>query len=48
MSGKLKGIEPESVMKYFEALSAVPRGSGKTQAATAFCVDFAKENRLEY
>lgn len=48
MSGKLKGIEPESVMKYFEALSAVPRGSGKTQAATAFCVDFAKEHRLEY
>lgn len=48
MSGKLKGIEPESVMKYFEALSAVPRGSGKTQAATQFCIDFATEHGLRY
>ncbi|MBR0122123.1 MAG: aminoacyl-histidine dipeptidase [Clostridia bacterium] len=48
MSGKLKGIEPKGVMKYFEKLCDVPRGSGKTQAATAFCVDFAKEHRLEY
>ena len=44
----LSDIEPKGVMKYFEQLSAVPRGSGKTRAAADFCVRFAKEHNLEY
>ena len=42
----LSDIEPKNVMRFFEALSAVPRGSGKTAAATAFCVGFAKQRGL--
>ncbi len=44
----ISDLEPKGVMKYFEQLSAVPRGSGRTQAATQFCVDFAKAHSLEY
>lgn len=44
----LSDIEPKNVMRFFEALSAVPRGSGKTAAATAFCVGFAKQRGLRY
>ena len=48
MKNILSDIEPKGVMKYFEQLSAVPRGSGKTRAAADFCVRFAKEHNLEY
>ncbi len=42
----LSGLEPEKVFHYFEALSAIPRGSGNTEAATQWCLDFAKERGL--
>ena len=44
----LSDIEPKGVMNYFEQLSAVPRGSGRTRGATEFCVVFAKEHHLEF
>ena len=44
----ISDLEPKGVMKYFEKLCAVPRGSGKTQAATQFCIDFATEHGLRY
>lgn len=43
----LKGLQPESVMKYFEALTRIPRGSGNEQAVSDYLVAFAKENGLE-
>ncbi len=42
----LSGLEPEKVFHFFEALSAIPRGSGNTEAATRWCLDFAKERGL--
>ncbi|MBR6005642.1 MAG: aminoacyl-histidine dipeptidase, partial [Clostridia bacterium] len=48
MKNIISDIEPKGVMKYFELLSAVPRGSGRTRAAAQFCVNFAKEHNLEY
>lgn len=42
----LKNTAPEGVWHWFEALSAIPRGSGKTEAATCFCADFAEEHNL--
>ena len=44
----LENISPERVFHYFEAISAIPRGSGNTKAVSEFCVSFAKEHSLEY
>ncbi len=38
--------EPSRVFYWFEELSAIPRGSGKTRAATRFCEEFAEKNGL--
>lgn len=43
---KLKGLEPEKVYKYFEEISAVPRGSGNTEAIAAYCLEFAEKRGL--
>lgn len=42
----LSGIEPKSVFKYFEEISAIPRGSGNTKGISDYCVRFAEEHGL--
>lgn len=44
----LKGIKPEKVFEFFEAISAIPRGSGDTEKIRNYCIDFAKQRGLEY
>ena len=44
----LDQLEPRSVFRYFEALCAIPHGSGNTQAVSDFCVRFARERGLEH
>lgn len=44
---KLEGICPEAVFKYFEEISAIPRGSGHRIKIADLCEDFAKENGLK-
>lgn len=44
----LEGLKPEKVFEYFEEISAIPRGSGKTDKIRDYCVGFAKERSLEY
>jgi len=44
----LEGIEPVKVFSFFERLSAIPRGSGNTKAASDFIVSFAKERSLHF
>ncbi len=41
-------LKPNDVFKYFEQLSAIPRGSGNMQGISQFCVDFAKRNNLKF
>lgn len=43
----LENTEPKRVFHYFEAISAIPRGSGNTRAVSDYCVHFAKEHGLE-
>ena len=43
----LENTAPERVFHYFEAISAIPRGSGNTKAVSDYCVGFAKEHGLE-
>jgi len=47
MNNVLEGIEPKKVMKYFEKLTEIPRGSGNEQEVSDYLVDFAKERNLE-
>lgn len=42
----LQHLEPKAVFHYFEQLSRIPRGSGDTQAASDWCVRFAREHGL--
>lgn len=44
----LENIEPKEVFKYFELLSSVPRGSGNTKEVSDLCVNFAREQGLEW
>ena len=44
----LEGLKPEKVFYYFEEISAIPRGSGKTDKIRDYCIDFAKERNLRY
>lgn len=44
--GILSGLKPQAVFKYFEEISAVPRGSGKREMIADFCENFAKEKGL--
>lgn len=43
----LKGLKPEAVMTYFEALTRIPRGSGNEKAVSDYLANFAKEKGLE-
>lgn len=45
---KLAGLSPEKVFKYFEEMSAVPRGSGFMDKIAGYCENFAKEQGLRY
>ncbi len=44
----LSGLEPQAVFGYFEALCAIPHGSGNTKAISDFLVEFAKAQGLRY
>lgn len=44
----LSELEPKAVFSFFEALSAIPRGSGNTKAASDWCAAFAQARGLEY
>lgn len=44
----LEGIKPQKVFKYFEEISAIPRGSGNTDKIRDYCVNFAKARKLKY
>lgn len=43
----LEGLEPERVFRYFEEISAIPRGSGNEKAISDYLVDFAASRELE-
>ena len=43
----LCGMEPQSVLSYFEEISRIPRGSGNEAGIAAYLVDFAREHGLE-
>ena len=42
----LSGLEPQAVFQYFEALCAIPHGSGNTKPISDYCVRFAREHGL--
>ena len=44
----LDQLEPRSVFHYFEALCAIPHGSGNTKAVSDYCVRFAETRGLEH
>ena len=44
----LKNLKPEKVFEYFEAISAIPRGSGNTEKIRGYCADFAMQRNLKY
>ncbi len=45
--GVLERLEPQKVFSYFEAISAIPHGSGNTAALAAWCMDFGAARGLE-
>lgn len=42
----LNNLKPGRVMKYFEDICAIPRGSGDTDRIAAYCMDFAAAHGL--
>lgn len=44
----LNGLEPKSVFKFFEDISAIPRGSGNTKAVSDYLAEFARVRGLEH
>ena len=46
--GVLEGLKPESVFKYFEEISAIPRGSRNTKRISDYLVQFACDKNLAY
>ncbi|MGL5692973.1 MAG: aminoacyl-histidine dipeptidase [Peptostreptococcaceae bacterium] len=47
MENVLKGLEPQSVFKYFEEISQIPRGSGNEKEISDFLYNFGKSLGLE-
>lgn len=45
--GILADLEPKNVFRYFEEISAIPRGSGDTQAITEYLVQFAIDHNFD-
>lgn len=48
MNQVIHGYEPASLFRYFEEISAIPRGSGNEQAIADYLENFAKEHQLWY
>lgn len=48
MEYKIKGYEPAAVFRYFEEISAIPRGSGNEKGISEYLTAFAKEHNLAY
>lgn len=44
---KLSNLEPNIVFKYFEEISAIPRGSGDMDRISEYCLEFAKKHSLK-
>ncbi len=44
----LTGLEPQPVFRFFEELTAIPHGSGNTEAASDWAADFARARGLEH
>lgn len=44
----LENLEPKSVFRFFEEISAIPHGSRNTRAISDYLVDFAKQRGLEH
>lgn len=44
----LEHLQPERVFYYFEQICGIPHGSGSTKQISDYCVNFAKEQGLEY
>ena len=47
MESVIKGLEPEALGRFFEEISAIPRGSGNEQAVSDYLMDFARQRGLE-
>ncbi len=45
---KLAGLQPASVLSYFEKICSIPHGSGNTKAISDYLVSFAKEQGIGY
>ena len=45
---KLAGLEPASVLSYFEEICVIPHGSRNTKAISDYLVSFAKAHGLKY
>lgn len=43
----LKDREPKDALRYFEEISAIPRGSGNEEAISQYLLDFAKAHGLD-
>ncbi len=46
--GVLSGLEPKNVFRFFEEISAIPRGSHNTKAISDHLAQFARKYRLRY
>ena len=46
--GKLDGLQPESVFRFFEEICGIPHGSGNVDGISDYLVSFAKERNLAY
>ena len=46
--GVLSNLKPERVFYYIEQMCGIPHGSGNTKQISDYCVNFAKEQGLEY
>jgi len=44
---KLAGLKPQAVFKYFEEISAIPRGSGNMNGIAKYCESFAGKHSLK-
>ncbi|MDO4614040.1 MAG: aminoacyl-histidine dipeptidase [Lachnospiraceae bacterium] len=45
--GRLEQLKPQDVFRYFEEISAIPRGSGNTAAIRDYLVEFAGDRDLK-
>ena len=47
MEYRIRGWEPAALFRFFEDISAIPRGSGNEKAASDFVLNFARSRGLE-